>query len=190
MSFTLRQKIITIRHMIDFKRIKTTDVSLYSYMEGLLTTSFPAEEYRPLEELRSYTDNKPHFYNNVILNQGTPIGLLTYWDFTDFHYVEHFAIDPAQRNGGYGKNTLNHLQNLLKSPLILEVENPEEEMAIRRIHFYERQGFTLWETPYLQPPYKEGDSFLPMHLMAYGNLTPDKDFDHVKNTIYREVYKQ
>ena len=69
-----------------------------------------------------------------------------------------------------------------------EVEMPEEEMAIRRINFYKRQGFTLWEKPYMQPPYKSGDDYLPMLLMAYGDLECDKDFEQVKKCIYREVY--
>ena len=52
-----------------------------------------------------------------------------------------FAVDPAQRNGGHGKNVLNHLCQLLQHPIVLEVEMPEEEMAQRRINFYKRQGF-------------------------------------------------
>ena len=174
--------------MIKFQRITSTDAALYKYMEQLMTASFPSEEYRPLEELRNYTDSKPHFYCNIILHQNTPVGFITYWDFGHFCYVEHFAIDPSQRNGGHGKNVLNHLCHQLKKPIILEVEMPEEEMAIRRINFYKRQGFTLWEKPYMQPPYKSGDDYLPMLLMAYGDLECDKDFEQVKKCIYREVY--
>ena len=69
-------------------------------MEQLLVASFPTDEYRALEEEREYTDLKEIFYNNIILSDGAPIGLITYWDFGQFYYVEHFAIDPAQRNGG------------------------------------------------------------------------------------------
>ena len=68
------------------------------------------------------------------------------------------------------------------------VEMPEEEMAQRRINFYKRQGFVLWEKPYLQPPYRPGDDYLPMLLMAHGNLERERDFETVKNSIYREVY--
>ena len=48
--------------MIKFQRIATSDTALYDYMEKLMTTSFPPEEYRSLAELRNYTDAKPHFY--------------------------------------------------------------------------------------------------------------------------------
>lgn len=38
--------------MIRLQRITTADTDLYSYMEKLMTQSFPSEEYRELEELR------------------------------------------------------------------------------------------------------------------------------------------
>lgn len=174
--------------MVRLQRITTADTALYNFMENLMIASFPPEEYRSLDELRKYTDSKTHFHNNVIFHNDTPVGLITYWDFKHFYYVEHFAIDPAQRNSGHGKNVLNHLCQLLEHPIILEVEEPTEEMAQRRIHFYQRHGFKLWEKPYQQPPYKPGDGFLPMLLMAYGNLKCENDFDTVKGDIYREVY--
>lgn len=174
--------------MIKLQRITTQDVSLYTYMEQLMTTSFPSEEYRPLEELRHYTDNKPHFYCNIILHHDIPVGFITYWNFGHFYYVEHFAIDPSQRNGGHGKNVLNHLCQQINKPIVLEVEMPEEEIAVRRINFYKRQGFDLWEKPYMQPPYKAGDDYLPMLLMAYGNLKCEQDFEQVKDRIHQEVY--
>lgn len=174
--------------MIEFKSITTADASLYAYMEKLMTESFPPDEYRALEDLRTYTDNKTNFHNNIILHDGTPVGFITYWDFGQYCYVEHFAIDPSQRNGGHGKNVLNHLCQVLNKPLILEVEAPEEEMAVRRINFYKRHGFILWEKPYQQPPYKPGDRYLPMLLMAHGDLDCRKDFERIKEQIYREVY--
>lgn len=65
---------------------------------------------------------------------------------------------------------------------------PLEEMAQRRINFYKRQGFVLWEKEYQQPPYKNGDPFLPMYLMVYGSLQCKQDFDTVKKKIHKEVY--
>ena len=174
--------------MIRLQRITTANADQYAYMEQLMQASFPPEEYRPLAQLREYTDGKTNFYNNIIYDDGQTVGFITYWDFDTFYYAEHFAIDPAQRNGGYGRRTLELLCETLQRPIILEVEMPEEEMARRRIGFYMRQGFLLWEHPYVQPPYRQGDPFLPMMLMCYGRLQCDKNFDTVKSRIYREVY--
>lgn len=174
--------------MLTLKRITTKDKALYAFMENLMTTSFPNDEYRELNELRVFTDTLPQFINNVIFDNDTPIGLISYWNFEGFHYVEHFAIAPSQRNGGYGKRVLQLLCETLPQPIILEVERPETEMAQRRINFYRRNGFTLWENDYLQPPYKKGDSSIPMRLMVYGPLDNLSYYDKVRRCIYRNVY--
>ena len=41
---------------------------------------------------------------------------------------------------------------------------------------------------YEQPPYKKGDNFLPMKIMAYGNLKCEEDFERVKAALYKHVY--
>lgn len=174
--------------MIRIQHISTSDTRYHDYMERLLTASFPPDEYRDLVELRHHTDNRANFYNNIILDGSTPIGLVTYWDFGDFCYIEHLAIDPGQRNGGYGKKLLTHLSELLKRPIVLEVEPPTEEMAQRRINFYKRQGFVLWEKEYVQPPYRKDSKELPMYLMASGGLDCEKDFERVRAKLHQEVY--
>lgn len=174
--------------MIRLQPITTADSTFYDYMECLLTASFPPEEYRTLEALRDYTDNKSAFCNQVILHDETPIGLLTYWDFESFCYIEHFAIDPTLRNGGYGRQALQQFRQQVQRPIVLEAEEPVEEIARRRIRFYQRLDFQLWGQSYWQPPYKPGDAFLPMRLMACGDLLGERDYELVKQTIYREVY--
>ena len=114
---------------------------------------------------------------NIIFDDDLPIGFITYWDFDRFYYVEHFATNPALRNGGYGKRTLEHLCEHLKYPIVLEVERPVEEMAKRRINFYQRHGFTLWEKDYY-----------PMYLMVHGNLDAEKDYEEIRHKLHTVVY--
>ena len=159
----------------------------YAYAEKLLTTSFPPEEYRNLEEWKRYTIEKPAFHNSLITADDRPIGLFTYWDFKDFKYGEHFAIDPALRNGGYGRAALQEICQQLELPIIIEVELPDNDLAKRRIAFYQRQGFTLWEKSYLQPPYQPHYPSLPMYLMAYGPISETR-FEEITRSIHREVY--
>lgn len=175
--------------MLKLQRITTADTALYSFMENLMKQAFPTAEYRDLDELRLYTDTKPHFYNNIVMEGDRPIGFFTYWDFGTFYYAEHFAIDPALRNGGYGKQVLSLLCDTLTLPIVLEVEMPEDEMARRRIGFYERNGFVLWPDDYRQPPYRSGDDFLPMRLMVHGALDSKEAYEYVRRRIYAEVYK-
>ena len=163
--------------MIEIKQVKTENQELYGFVEELMHTAFPAQERRDTPQQREYSDSNPLFCNNVIVEDGKPVGMISYWDMGDFYYIEHFAIDPSLRNGGYGKRVLESIQTKLQGPIVLEVEEPTEEMSIRRINFYKRLNFTLHEKPYMQPPYRTGDSGLPMLLMTYGDIDMEKDFD-------------
>ena len=71
--------------MIEFKTISTSDIEEYQFMESLLQTAFPKEEYRDLNDLKKYTDDIEIFYNNIILEDNKPIGFITYWNFNDFY---------------------------------------------------------------------------------------------------------
>ena len=154
----------------------------------LMITSFPEQERRDKEEQRACTDLKTHFHCNVIQRNEKPIGLITYWDLDYFTYIEHFAIDSLERNKGYGKQVLAIIKTQNHKPIVLETEEPNNEISIRRIGFYQRQGFILHDQPYLQPPYRKGDEWFPLKLMSYGNINMDRMFNLIKERIYKEVY--
>lgn len=173
--------------MIKLKEIKTTHEH-YPFMENLLETAFPIQERRDSVEQRKNTDENPMFHNALITDDGTPIGLLTYWEFPTFVYIEHFAIDSRLRNGGYGRQALEAFKQFVTTPIVLEAEEPTDDITRRRIGFYERQGFVMQEVPYLQPPYRPSDEWFPLKLMTYGLVEIANEYTLMRDTIYREVY--
>ena len=174
--------------MLEIKRISTKHEH-YSYLENLMQTAFPLEERRDNSLQREFTDNHSSFISNLILDKETPIGLLTYWDLDTFYYIEHFAIDSTMRNRGYGQNTLSLLKDILHKPIVLEVEVPNDEITRRRIRFYQSQGFHLQESfPYLQPPYRKEDNWLPLKLMTYGKEYTTEELEKCKDKIHKNVY--
>ena len=128
------------------------------------------------------------FYNNIILENDVPIGIVSFWNFNDFYYIEHFAISPDYRNGGYGKKVLEYLNQQISAPIVLEVELPETEMSKRRINFYKRIGYKLIQEEYYQPPYRKQDNKLPMFLMVYDQNQEITDFTPIKKKLYKYVY--
>ena len=176
--------------MIEIKQVKTQDEANYAFVEELMHTAFPREERRDTAQQREYSDHHPLFCSNIILEDGNRIGMISYWAMGDFYYIEHFAIDPTLRNGGYGRRVLETIKEQLKGPIVLEVEEPTDEMSTRRINFYKRLEFILHEKSYIQPPSRKGDSGLPMFLMTYGDIDMEVHFEKVKNTLYKEVYGQ
>lgn len=175
--------------MIQISEIKTHNEN-YLFVEKLLQSAFPEEERRDDKQQREYTDRNDKFHCLLIRDFDKPIGLMTYWKFKDFVYIEHFAIHENFRNGGIGQQAMQMFLQTTNLPVVLEVEMPrvKGDLTHRRIAFYRRQGFSLRRMTYKQPPYRDGDGWLPMKLMSCGKVKWLKIAETVRDTLYREVY--
>ena len=174
------------RKEVIFKRIRETEGDEYLFAEKLLIDSFPPDEYRSLDEQREFVKHRENFHMNIIVCPTGPVGIISYWKFDTFTYVEHFAILSTLRNCGYGAAAIEKLIEQEKS-IVLEVERPDDATSKRRIAFYRRCGLELCEKEYIQPAYRADSNEIPMHLMSRG-INATKNFDHIKSSIYREVY--
>ena len=173
--------------MIDIKRIYSNDDN-YSFVEKLLESSFPIDERRDNDLQKAYTDEKSNFNVNVILLDGNIVGLINYWDLGEVYYIEHFAIDPLLRGNGIGEQTLKRIKSILSNkPIILEAETPIDEMQKRRINFYSRNEFQLYDIEYKQPPYRKDGGCIDMNILTY-NWFSKLDINQVINELYRQVY--
>ena len=173
--------------MIRLRPIHTQDET-YGFIENLLHVSFPSVERRDDDKQRYNTDYDNLFTAYLAEDEEAPVGLVTCWNFGYITYVEHLATDPNRRNGGYGKKILATLQEIVKGPIVLEVELPNDEMSKRRIGFYERAGYRLIEKPYMQPAYRETDGELPLYLMVQGEIDMEENYDKVVTSIHQAVY--
>ena len=172
--------------MITIERITTSSCEEYLYTERLLTASFPRDEYRALHQQRSNVDGNEAFCMNILCDDECPIGLLSYWRFDGYIYIEHFAIEGTKRNKGYGALVLKQLLKT-ESKVVLEVELPTDETSRRRIGFYGRCGLEMCDMEYMQPAYQADSNEVPMRLMACG-IDMASCFEQIRNDIYRTVY--
>lgn len=177
--------------MLKLTPIKTNSQS-YGFVESLLHESFPEEERRDDNAQRENTDHNPLFTTHLITDEIegkiVNVGIVTTWSFNDFHYVEHLATSPEVRNQGYGKQIMSAVKEKLHGLIVLEVEEPLDEMTKRRVNFYRRNGFNLCNMNYIQPAYRPDGVCVPLKIMYYGIDNLDQDFDKVKRTLYKEVY--
>jgi len=158
------------------------------HIENTYTQSFPEAERRDFSLVRGLIDENPSFITYTLLKENKYVGFITAWQFDDFIYVEHFAIDETARNGGIGAIAMKQFLSLHKSPVVLEVEAPTDELSKRRICFYQRLGFQLDYHPYQQPPYRKEEDWLDMLLMSYGEINLDTRYESVKALLYKHVY--
>ncbi len=167
-----------------FKLITETE---FEDVFNIMEKSFPLDEYRPYEEQKALLENK--YYNVYAVKEEKIKGFIAVWDFPEFLYVEHFAVNPEYRNQGIGAEILKEIITLFDKPLCLEVEPPENEITRRRIGFYERNGFHLNEYPYIQPPISAGKNPVPLMIMSSRKELSENEFNIIKETLYREVYR-
>ncbi|OQY31361.1 MAG: hypothetical protein B6241_14270 [Spirochaetaceae bacterium 4572_59] len=154
---------------------------------NLYSHSFPENERRDLDLQRQIMSH-PAFQIRHYKNDDLYRGFLNTFHFTEFIFVDHLAVSPDQRGTGIGSSIMNELIESTSKPIILEVERPTSNDAVRRIDFYESLGFHLNVFDYIQPPIDEGRKAIPLFLMTYPERLDMKQFEKVRQIIHRNVY--
>lgn len=172
--------------MIEIVRITDCSTQEYQFTEELLTASFPEEEYRELAMLRKYVEKEKYFYYHIILHNEEPIGLVSFWQLSNYYYVEHLAVHTNKRGKNYGGLILSLLKERLQQ-IILEVELPNDETSMKRIKFYQRNGFHLLDYDYQQPPYRKGGRWIPMRLMT-NCVSSSEQIPQIVKEIHQKAY--
>ena len=172
--------------MIEIMKVDNINSESYRFTDELLTASFPTDEYRAIDEQRKNVESNRRFSMNIIHDDSTPIGLLSYWQFDGYIYIEHFAIHPSKRDKGYGIKVVAQIIDKHRN-IVLEVERATDDVTARRIDFYRRCGLALCTEEYIQPAYRPDSNELPMHLMSCG-VEMEKQFEKIKTEIHRNVY--
>ncbi|AWB45209.1 GNAT family N-acetyltransferase [Paenibacillus sp. CAA11] len=156
----------------------------------LMECSFPESEIRTLEGQRALLSHPDYqLITRRTADEGQLVGMMGVWRLGTFRFLEHFAVDPASRGEGTGKQMLQALLQDKPLPVLLEVEPPSGGMTLRRIGFYERLGFHLLPFEYSQPPLRIGQPYLPLCIMSYPAPLTESEFEEYRRIIYREVYQ-
>lgn len=154
----------------------------------LLESAFPVTELRIKEDQRALLQ-EPCYRLYGVRREGNFAAVFATWEIDEFLYIEHFAVKEEFRNGGYGGQLLDTLLEEKSRPMVLEVEEPEDELTRRRIGFYRRHGLVYNTYPYLQPPMRKGQEMLPLKLMTKPTAIDAETYQRYKKRIHTIVYK-
>jgi len=168
----------------------STESVHYSWLEACWKNAFPESE-RGNETMQHFNvDCEDRFHCTLFFDKQKPIGFINWWVIEDFRYIEHFAIASQFRNCGYGSQVLSHFIRCSSHPIILEVELPNSDQAIKRINFYERIGFKGHpKFKYIQPPYPGSEIEVPLMLMTYGGIFSKARLKDLVIAMYTMVYR-
>ena len=157
----------------------------------IIEISFPEDEYRTYDEQKALLDNSA--YEVYILpnsNDKAIRAFIAVWNFDYFAFIEHFAVNPTYRNNGIGSIFLREIVCMLGKMVCLEVEPPDNEIAARRVGFYEHNNFFLNRYPYTLPPISAGRNPVPLLIMTYGRYINKMEFAEIQGELFTHVYKQ
>lgn len=115
--------------------------------------SFPLEERRSQNaQVAAFGDARYHL--DCWRDTGAFVGFMGWWDFGDYRYIEHVAVAPGARSGGYGTRIMHNWRDADPRPVYLEIEEVVDELTRRRRDFYLRLDFVENPGVHVQPPYQ------------------------------------
>ncbi len=167
--------------------LKRASVDDFEDIYKIMEESFPSDERRNYEEQKKLFSDP--VYNIYVIKKENVRAFISVFEFDQFTFAEHFAVALEYRNCGLGSKVLSLLKKEVKSPICLEVELPETEIAKRRIEFYKRNGFFYNDYEYIQPAYSDEKNPVPLRIMTTEGEISEEIFKNVEKELYKNVYK-
>jgi len=160
---------------LTFSRCRDAGNPLMDAAMALYRRSFPAHELRLWPDQQAVM-NDPLYHFDLCLLDGVLAGLILYWDFGAYIYVEHFCVEPTMRGHGLGTLILAELAKKGK-PIILEIDPLTDDVAVRRKGFYERCGYVANGFAHVHPPYQAANHGHALIVMSHPRALSQAEFD-------------
>lgn len=159
---------------MEFHRLDSARDPLFTGAFALYESSFPEHEQRFPDKQTALMTN-PLYHFDIIMDDGVFAGILLYWKISFYTYIEHFAIHASMRGNSLGSRSLKAFCE--NHPfVVLEIDPPVTEIAIRRESFYRRLGFKRNDYAHEHPAYRK--KFPPHELvvMSYPQCMTEDEY--------------
>ena len=173
---------------ITFSRCRDTSGALMDTAMTLYRASFPSHELRLWDDQKAVMSD-PAYHFDMCLTDGALAGLILYWDFGAYIYVEHFCVEPNLRGQGLGTLILRALAQQNDKPIILEIDPLADDVALRRRDFYTRCGYVQNDYKHIHPPYQCANRGHELIIMSYPRAISQAEFDVFTFDLRNKVMK-
>ena len=173
--------------MTNYKNINDSRDKDFYQAWDIYTNSFPIFEQRNLyDQIEAMKDD--NFNCRVYIEEDNVVGLLFFWNYENYRYIEHFAISKIMRGKNYGSNILKEFCEEEYS-VILEIDPPIDEISISRLNFYKRLGFVENEYNHIHPPYRRGSSGHGLEVLSYDKILNKDQYNLFNEFLKYKVMK-
>ena len=164
---------------MEFLRITPSDEIRWNKVWELYESSFPSAEKRRYEDHLRALDN-PHFFPMSAWENDDIIGIVFYWEWSDYRYIEYLAVNLNLRGQSFGSQILNQLRKEGHT-IILEIDPLVNEISVRRLQFYERAKFSLTPYRYLHLPYRLNSNTQELLILSYPKQISKEEYNDFTN---------
>jgi ribosomal protein S18 acetylase RimI-like enzyme len=155
----------------------------------LYQSSFPEYEQRSLKSQLKLAEVSEYKMLTCVSAQNI-LGFLAYWEFENFLYLEHLAIDDKYRGNGLGSELMRHFMKLGDNlKIILEIDPVEDALSERREMFYHRLGFKTNNYDFINPGYIGKAKPHKLILLSKPDLLDLLEYQSFVQLLYSRVLK-
>lgn len=168
-----------------YVRIGTEDFESFF---ALMEKDFPPTERRSKDDALRVLSSVSCYSVFGVKEKERVLAFSAYWLFEECCFVDHLVVEDDLRGQGVGSDMIMKLIKEIDIPIVLEVEPPEDEIAKKRIRFYEKLGFKLNDHTYIQPSMQEGQPEIQMMMMSYPETLNFEEFKNIQKRIFSNAY--
>jgi GNAT superfamily N-acetyltransferase len=180
--------------MITTEEILTAFDPNWENVWPLYASAFPKNEQQKPELLIERVKNRSE--KLLIFKKSEAFigfAFLLYLPKSDIYLLDYLAIDPLNRNAGYGALVLNKLKEILSGKsILLEVDDPDfgtdTEQKKRRVSFYRKSGAKQIEDFNYILPALNGSTPTYQTLFLLGGNIPIQITSNALKKLVGEVY--
>lgn len=169
--------------------INNTRHPLYPAFKSLYAISFPLFEQRT-EAQQEEAFLCTNYHLTGYAEQDNLIGFVSYWEFPDYLYIEHLAVNQTLRGKGYGSRILNDFISRTSKIVLLEIDPVTDEVSEARRKFYEKCGFCANPYPHTHPPYRNGYQAHPLIVLTSGRKITSQEYESFNHDLNEVVMKK
>ena len=170
---------------MEFIRIAREDNERWGKVWSLYEESFPVAERRKIEDHIRANEN-PLFHSLSAWENEELLGIVFYWEWNNYRYIEYLAVSPQLRGHGYGNLMIKHIKDS-NNTIILEIDPLINELSVRRLQFYERAGFTLTPYRFNHLPYRLDGIQQELLILSYPKMITKEQHTDFLNFINEHV---
>lgn len=172
---------------MNYIRIESIENIYWEDAMKIYKGSFPIFEQRTMENQIDVLEDEQ--YNCIAVCEAEElVGILFYWAFDKYKYIEHLAISPKLRGRNYGSRILKEFCDDDKT-IILEIDLPVDEVSINRLRFYKNIGFKMQDVKHVHPPYRKEYEGHKLKVLSFNKDITDVEYNEFNSFLKDRIMK-